>query len=226
MAELKITDFAHRAYSRLLLVEGPDDIDFVYALLGELSLLETIYLYQVGGKDNFEKSLTALINSSEFDQLEYLGIMRDADYNTDAFESIHSAIANANKRHPRHSIPVPDKPLEIVGEDLKVSIMILPDSGIEGMLENVILDVLADDKIILCVDNFITCLEEQDIELKLHVLPKAKVRIFLAGNALDATSSRDESEIWELRHMFKLKRWQWEHPSLEGIKAFLRQLAQ
>ena len=99
MANFNITDFAHKGYSRLLLVEGPDDIDFMYGLIGELGLRNSIWLHEVGGFNRFQNELIALLLSSEFKDLRHLGIVRDADYNTNALNSIQTHLQNANKRH-------------------------------------------------------------------------------------------------------------------------------
>lgn len=230
MVETKITDFANRGYSRLLLLEGSDDIDFVYGLLGELNLRQTIYLHQVGGKDNFEKALIALIMSAEFEDLQHLGIIRDADYNTDAFESIRSAIANANQQHSRRDYPIPTNADEVVtNDDLTISIHILPGANVEGMLEDLVFNVLSEDVVINCVEDFFHCLQDQSIELRDNVLPKAKIRVFMAGKAVDKSGKGDDKKYWELANITHASWWKdeyWDHPAFDKIKAFLRQLAE
>ena len=230
MTETKITDFVHRGYSRLLLVEGPDDADFVYGLLGVLKLRHVIYLHQIGGKDNFEKALIALIMSAEFEDLQQLGIIRDADYNTDAFESIRSALINANQRHSRRDYPIPTNADEVVtNNDLSLSIHILPEANVEGMLEDLVFNVLSEDVVTNCVDNFFHCLQDQLIEFRDNVLPKAKIRVFMAGKAVDKSGEGDDKKYWELAHITHTSWWKdeyWEHQAFNKIKAFLRQLAE
>ena len=94
------------------------------------------------------------------------------------------------------------------------------------MLESLLVDALADDTIMACVNAYIQCLQDANINLKNHVVPKAKIRIFLAGNAIDATNTHEDSEIWELQYMFRLERWNWNHSAFEPIKTFLSQLAE
>ena len=227
MVDFKITDFSHKGYSRLLLVEGDDDIDFMFSLIGELGLRDKIWLHAVGGYNKFQKELVALIHSAEFQDLEYLAIVRDADYNTNALNSIQTHLKNANSRHARHQFPIPQVEIQPTGDDdLKVSVMILPQAGIDGMLESIVLDALAEDDIMDCVNNYFKCLQGKSIELKENVLPKAKVRTLLAGKAVVASATHNESQIWEMRHMFKMSWWSWEHSAFDRLKTFLRQLAQ
>jgi hypothetical protein len=227
VAEFNITDFAQKGYSRLLLVEGPDDMDFMFALLGELGLRNSIYLHKVGGFTKFQNELIALLLSAEFQDLRHLGIVRDADFNTDALSSLQSHLQNANNRHPQRKFPVPQQARTVATHnDLQVSIMILPQAGIEGMLENLILDALANDHVLKCVNDYFECLEKTGIEAKRNIIAKAKIRTFLAGKAVDSQATHDESQIWEMRHMFRMDWWTWEHTAFDELKAFLRQLAQ
>src|SRR5688572_643491 len=156
----------------------------MFALLGELGLRDSIHLYQVGGFNKFQKELTALLLSAEFQNLRHLAIVRDADYNTNALNSIQTHLQNANNRHPQRKFPIPQQARTIESiDDLQVSIMILPQAGIEGMLENLILDALANDNVLNCVNDYFECLEKTGIEAKPNVIAKAKVRTFLAGKA-------------------------------------------
>jgi hypothetical protein len=226
MVEKTVTDFAHKGYSRLIMVEGQDDGSFIYALLEELNLKDKIYLHAVGGKEKFTSNLIALLLSAEYENLSHLAIIRDADYKTDASASIQKSLENANLRNERRQFPIPDKAGKYIGSELKLGFFVLPQSGVEGILENLLIDSLADDKIMSCVDAYIQCLKEAEINLKTQLIPKAKIRIFLAGNAVDEKSSHEDSKIWELQYLFGLERWNWNHPAFDSIKTFLRQLAE
>lgn len=212
-------------FSRLLLVEGDDDKAFFLALTQHLKLSGSVWIYSYEGRDQLDDALIALVNEPRFELLNHLGIVRDSDFNTDAFSSVCSRIRRANRINPRHQLPVPERALESSGSDLKTSILILPNDGIEGMLEDLILKAFEHDPAMLCADDFFRCLENSDINSKREVLPKAKTRVFLAGKAVDERNDRRASEAWELQYIFRLSWWSWDNPTFDQVKAFLQKLA-
>ena len=103
--------------------------------------------------------------------------------------------------------------------------MILPGSGVEGMLEDLVLSAFDDDPAMACAEDYFACLQDNGINLKRHILPKAKSRVFLAGKAADAQHDRQTSESWEIQYLFHLNWWSWDNSVFEPVKAFLQQLA-
>ena len=73
--------------------------------------------------------------------------------------------------------------MEPAGESPKVSTIILPDEGVEGMLEDLVLSAYSEDPVSSCVEDYFHCLEERRVTLKRTVLPKARVRVFIAGKS-------------------------------------------
>jgi len=103
-----------------------------------------------------------------------VGIVQDADNDPNAaFQSICSALAAAG-------LPVPDAPRQIVGEDPRIAVMIVPDGVKPGMLEDVCLASVVDDPAMVCVDGFFTCLEQRQAA-RSQTPAKARLRAFLSA---------------------------------------------
>ena len=84
---------------RLLLVEGPDDIMFFDKLIEHVTSKtnETLDFSKFaalpfGGAQQLVSSLELLARDSLYDQISHIGIVRDSDFDTDAFASVCSAI--------------------------------------------------------------------------------------------------------------------------------------
>lgn len=93
--------------SRLLLVEGWDDVSFINRLLDKLSDEDEIFdkddfqVINYDGVTNLRTRLAAIkLTSNNFDTVTHIGILRDADYEGNPFKSIQDAL-RAN------SMPVP-----------------------------------------------------------------------------------------------------------------------
>lgn len=213
-----------KPFSRILLVEGADDFAFFLALLKALKLDETIRVYAYCGKDNLEQGLSNVVQDDRFEDLEHLGIVRDADFNTHAMNSIHSSIDRVTRETDRalakpiaHMLPMGDSP--------KVSTFIMPGEGEEGMLEDLVLSAYSEDFVTKCVDDYFTCLVEHGLSLNNNALPKAKVRVFIAGKTVDAEGTGKDRKTWEMRHVYSRDWWSWDSPVFDSVKDYLTQLA-
>ena len=98
------------------------------------------------------------------------------------------------------------------------------------MLEDLVLDMVSEDPIISCVENYICCLQDKqvDIENNMDRLPKAKVRVFVNGKNVERkNSSQKEATRVSLQYVFTARWWQeayWDHKCLTQTKDFLTQL--
>lgn len=195
--------------SVLLLVEGPDDRFFFEAFTSHLQLGD-IQVLAVGGKDEVRARLRVLPLTPGFvDTVRALGIVRDADDNPKgAFQSVSNALLAAK-------LPVLHKPLESVREDIKVSVMILPDAQTPGMLETVCLQAVTNDPASECVDAYFDCLKRQGITPNSQALPKARLQAFLA--------SRTRPGL-RLGEAAKSREFPFEHAAFKQIREFLVQL--
>ena len=211
-------------YTRLLLVEGEDDFDFFLALLKELELDKKIRIYRYGGKDNLAEGLANVVNAQRFEELVHLGIVRDADYDTDALSSVRSSITRIN-RETGKELSIPDRHMEPIGDSPKVSVFFLPDEDVEGVLEDLVLSAFSEDPVSSCVKDYFTCLEGCGITLNRTALPKARVRVFIAGKVVDDTGSGKDRDSWEMRHVFRRSWWSWDSPVFNPVKDYLQQLS-
>ena len=215
--------------SRLLLVEGKEDKEFFIQLGSHLKFPEEIPLriLPYEGKDKLPKFLYQLIQDMNFKQVSQIGIVRDADYGTDALQSVRTAIKNANANSLRQ-LPVPETVIEPSEGSPKVSVLILPSEKRDGMLEDLVLDALNDDLITPCVNDFFTCLMDRKVEIVQERLSKARVRVFITGKNVDRQSAvGDDTDKLYLSDIYKMSWWRdefWRHPSFDEAKAFLRQL--
>lgn len=218
--------------SRLLLVEGKEDQEFFIQLGSQLDSQEFPqelfpHILQYGGKDNLGNCLRLLMRHPNFKQISHIGIVRDADYGTDAFQSVQSALKYANRDNAQQ-LPIPQSPIQPAGESPKVSALILPTDA-EDMLEDLVLDALKEDTVMRCVDDFFICLTDREVTVVRERLSKARVRVFIIGKNMDAQATvGDDADRRYLSDIFHMTWWRpelWEHESFDDAKAFLRRLA-
>ena len=161
--------------SRILLVEGKDEVILFSELLVNQNLNSSVQVIEIKGKDQFGGRLRALRAFSGFDQVISIGVVRDADSNpTSAFQSVCSGLRNAK-------LPVPTTPMQSIAGPPQVTVMIVPNADTQGMIENVCLNSVSDDPAMACVEQYFHCLEAQLRALAENDIPKARVRAFLAS---------------------------------------------
>lgn len=155
--------------SKVVAVEGKDDISFVEVLLDHLSI-RSIQVIELGGKDNFKRIIPALKNTPGFDKVSKFGIIRDADSNpNDALKSVQSALAKAGFAQPQ-------KANEFAYGSPSVGVFIMPGNEDTGMLEDLCLQSIEDSPETACIDTFFDCVGKE----KIKHLSKAKVQAYLA----------------------------------------------
>lgn len=163
--------------SKILLVEGKDEIHFFDALLAEMGLQGSIQVIETQGITKLTEKISGIKVRSGYKIVQSIGIVRDADSDsTAAFQSVCSSL-NSN------DLPTPQDQLVTKTEPGKpqVTVLIIPYGKQKGMLENVCLESVEDDPAMECVDNFFSCLTKKNLELSECNIPKARVRTFLAS---------------------------------------------
>ena len=214
--------------SRLLLVEGKEDQEFFIKLGGQLTSTDdwSIQIDQFGGKTKLTDYLIALAQHSKFSQLTTIGIVRDADFNTNAFNSVQDAIRNANN-DSRAELPVPEKVMTLAKGNRNVIVLIMPSAEREGMLEDLVMDVFKCDPVTTCVDAYFDCLRQNELSVSQERLPKARLRTFITGKNIDSESEGKDSDRQYLSDVFHMSWWReefWDNPVFDPAKAFLTQL--
>jgi len=214
--------------TRLLLVEGRDDKEFFIQLGAHLGFDDTtpIHILEYGGRDGLALRLFQLTQLQAFASVSVIGVVRDADYKTDALQSIQDAIRTCNRNGPIE-LSIPQSALEPTRGQPAMSALLLPSTGREGMLEDMVLDALSDDPVFACVDEFFECLQRSDISVAKHRLPKAKARVFISGKNAAVSAAGDDINRQYLSDIYRMSWWKpelWDHPAFNDAKAFLAQL--
>ena len=159
--------------TRLLAVEGDDEINFFKKLLEVIGISNLVDIRKSGGKDKFKDLMRAFTVTRGFKSLEIIAVIRDADKNAaDAFKSITGVLRKIG-------LKTPDKPGGYSGGGPAVGVFIMPDNSSGGMLEDLCLDTVNDHEAMKCVDDFIYC--TQKLNESPNNIPKAKVQAFLAS---------------------------------------------
>ncbi len=166
--------------TKLLLVEGKDEICFFDALLEHINIRD-IQLIEVQGKNNFKNEFPILLKSPKFDDVKSYGIIRDADKNANnTFQSVVTLLS-------KHNHPIPEKRGEFKSNKIvKTGVFIMPDNQNKGMLEDLCLKIVSSHPNIKCVNQYLDCLKNnKSLQIKNSKysknLSKAKVYTFLSG---------------------------------------------
>lgn len=195
--------------SKLLLVEGQDEVNFFKALLEKIGKCSEIQIIEVGGKNKFKTEFPAVINTSGFSEnVESMAIIRDADddYNA-AFRSIHNLIEKYNFKAPSKSCLFEDG-------DVRVGIYIMPVDSKTGMLEDLCLKTKEGDPVMDCVEYFFGELRKKPVDQPSN-MAKAKSQVFLAGmpKIVNSVGLGARRGYWNL-----------DHPILKDLREFLYKL--
>ncbi|EDZ96799.1 MAG: hypothetical protein P5702_11870 [Limnospira sp. PMC 1291.21] len=149
---------------KLIIGEGIEE-KIVFSRLIKSLKIEDIQVESYEGKGNLGKFLKSLHLIPGYQQLQSLGITRDADESfKSASESIDNFISNSN--------------FSAAGT-VKITQFIMPDNGSPGMLEDLCLKSIAANEI-QCVDDFLECIYNR-CERTPKNLAKAKIHAWLAS---------------------------------------------
>ena len=193
--------------TRLIAVEGKDEINWLTALKDQLEI-DNVEIRSLGGISSFSTKIRTLVITPGFANVVSFGIIRDADSNASAaFQSVCAALRNVG-------LPVPTqplKPVEATGGGPRVVVLIVPHGESKGMLEDICLQSVGEDPAMTCVEIYFECLTKNLDKLP-NNLSKAKVHAFL--------SSRDQPDL-RLGDAAKAGYWPWNHQAFAQVKQFL-----
>ena len=215
--------------SALLLVEGREDKEFFIQLGSRVTSTADwpIHIDQYGGATELADYLYALTRLPGISRLRCIGIVRDADFATDAFSSVQSAIENANSDSCPNPIPVPATALEITEGAPGVVIMLMPSADREGMLEDLVMDAFNADPVTTCVDAYFQCLGDSGIAVLPNRRSKARLRAFVTGKNVSEEATGADADRLYLSDVFHMSWWRdefWDNPGFDDSKSFLNQL--
>jgi hypothetical protein len=191
----------------VLVVEGREEEMFFGALIKHLGL-QSIQVMPIGGKTKLRQNLKALVSSPGFSEVVSLGVVRDANADPNAtFQSVRDAL-QAVKLH------APGQPLVPGGHNPRVTVMIVPQGGMPGMLEDLCLRAVEQDPAMHCVEEFFECLQRRELPLPAN-MSKATVQVFLA--------SRQKAGL-RLGEAAEAGYWPLDAGAFEQVRVFLQQI--
>ena len=196
--------------SKLLLVEGQDEVSFFDVLLKHLDLRD-VQVIEVGGRDKFRLEFPNIRNlTNNFETLTSYAVIRDADVDkAAAFQSVKGVLA-ANGQTAPNSVDTWD-----LNTSPKVGVYILPGEDEPGMLEDLCLQTVTGTPVMPCVVSFMECLREklEDAPPNQERHPgeeyfyprnphKAKAKAFLASlyGDIPSVGIAARKGIWRLDH--------------------------
>ena len=192
---------------KLLLVEGRDEELVLGALLRHLGIHD-VQVQNYGGKNRLGYFLATVTGEPNFDQIQSLGIVRDADDNAhSALESVQSGLRNVD-------LPIPQIFLAPAGNAPTVSVFIMPDNGGPGALERLCLNAWAEDPAMPCVDAFMQCVQD-NVDKPPVAADKARLHAFLA--------SREDPDL-RLGLAAQRGYLPWHNPAFAELATFLQNL--
>lgn len=135
--------------SKLLLVEGRDEINFFTAFLSHDNISD-IQIIESKGKEQFPAELELIINDPDFDGVTSIGVVRDAD------ESQQSAVESIRFHLNRFGLPAPVAHCDFKNNDkINVGVFIAPGFSEKGMLESLILESLESHPVKIAAGEYI-----------------------------------------------------------------------
>lgn len=195
--------------SKLLAVEGQDEVNFFDALLTDMGIRD-VQVWPVGGKDRFRAQFPALVLAPGFEAIRVYAIIRDADTSASkTFESVVHLLRKNNQPTPRKSGGFAQ-----VSKGRRVGVFVLPGCSEQGMLEDLCLRTVSAHSARPCVEQFMACLkkalpakpagarDKASAGYFPKCEPKARARAFLAAMYEDAPSVGVAAKMgcWGLKH--------------------------
>jgi hypothetical protein len=211
---------------KLLLGEGKDEVAFFRAILVHLKL-EDVQVMEYQGKHGMLAGITAIVKLPGFNEVESIGITRDADYFDNlaatlipenrsigeaqaAFDSVCSTLRNAEV-----NLPIPHAVIHKTTGEKKpsVCVFILPDCIQPGMLEDLCLQSLTGSFNLQCINEYFNCVAQNVNRIHpIHKKSKAMIRAWLA--------CQEEPDL-VLGQAAEKGYWNFENPAFDKLKQFI-----
>ena len=195
-------------------MEGKDEVAFFTVLLNRKNI-QGITVLESGGAQQFSRQIKAIKNIPNFDNVDSLAVIHDADDNSQRrFQSISSMLTN-------NGFKVPKKIGSFTSSACrpKVGIFIIPDNINSGMLESLCLSTVQSKELIKCIDSFIECAQQASQKDNVYKQPKnlekARCRAFLSTMEEDTPS---------LGVAGRKDYWNWDSGKLVPLLDFLKSL--
>jgi len=192
----------------IVLVEGNDDCDFFSYFLKFLNLT-SFQIIGCGGKDFLKEKLTAIRLQHNFLDRLNLIIVQDNDVKPSVrFSKICVDLREVGVE------AIPTSPYQLAGSNPAISIVLLPNIGIPGDLEKLILDTLGGNPIKECSSDFISCIQSIDGYQYSKVTKLAKAELQAVMSVIGEEPFRD------IGIAAQHKAWDFSHPTFDHLKDF------
>lgn len=197
--------------SKVILVEGNDEVVFLSELLKYLRLEHEVQPREVGGKFKFRSEFPAFLKDPHFNRVTAYAVIRDAD---DDFKSTLDSIQGLLTENEQ---PCPDNHGRFASnEHVKVGLFIMPGNVAGNMLEDLCLQTVKDHPVMPHVENFMVGLKaDKNVQYPRNE-SKAKIQAFLAG-MYDITE--------RIGTAAKKGYWPFGHQALAELRNFLKELS-
>lgn len=197
----------------LLLVEGKDEIYFFEKLLSKMGFIHEVQIIDIGGVERMRERLEALVLMPNFEAVQSIGIVRDADDSVQSAEqSVRDLLA-----HLKLPVATSHNTFERDGNGLQVGVYIMPGRDISGrMLEDLCLKTIETEPFLPLIEQYLTDIESAGLQRPSNVA-KAKVQIYLASQ---------KKIVHSLGLGAQRGYWDLENSSLDELKQFLNKLAE
>lgn len=196
--------------SKLLLVEGQDEVDVCHLLLRNIDPNYAQQLDVQTGKDDKKKDLMKLASALDvatgFDQLQKLAILVDAEETPDLTYQKWQAFKEE---------------FEATHEGKSCEVLILPSSTQKGSLESIFVAALQEggDAIAQCASSFIQCVGDRGQLSTQARRDKAQLICYINANSSNPYSRIGVALSQQAKDLFDF-----EHPSFNTLKNFLQRL--
>ena len=195
---------------KLILAEGRDAELFLVWARDTYLERGDVQIIDFGGINQLPPFLLNLPNMENFDKVESLMIVRDAE--TDAKVAAQS-ITNAMERA---KLPVPPEPFTFTSNGpLKTAFVLFPGpDAIRGTLEDLCLRTVENAALMTCASDYLTCAKEQGIE---HNRPhKNKLHTYLSGTK--------EYVGLPIGRASQKGAWNYEHTAMKPFKDIIQEM--
>ena len=191
-----------------LLVEGNDQRNFFDAFTGHLSITN-VQIQNFGGTNELGRFLRAFAKTSNFQIVQSLGIVRDAETCAiNAFRSVQSSLKNAG-------LPEPNSPAIRTLTKPAVTALILPVDYPSGMLETVLCKSFAETPVDRCIDDFFKCVKLSS-KVTIKNPDKARAHAYL--------TTKPKSHV-SVGVAAKKGYWDLDHNVFSTVRGFLQTIA-
>ena len=144
----------------IVLCEGQDEVRLLQVLSRDLGI-DSLQFIDCGGCVQFHSRIKLVMVAPGRQQVRAIGIVRDAE------DDANGAKASVQDRLREQRLPVPDKPLTRAAMEGKPDtvFLIVPPDRPAGMMEDLILECLAEHPAKSCHETFFDCLRHAQVDL-------------------------------------------------------------